>query len=216
MARGFSMSLMEFDNWSDLVDDLHMRGLRCPSSDIIVGRILQIQKNDEDPNWSIVLSLLFWPELENVYLRCHRYASNQEQLWHEVYFHYLETIRNLDLCYYKADFAYVINYTVLNKTHRTYSKIWTDNRLLESLDQRFDELPFFNSVKSTEKLEAQIDDICKLEKLFKRGLINENDMHMLIATVVYNESLKNYTDRNGFDYELIKKRRQRAKKYLNT
>jgi len=217
-------SFRQFTTWMDIVMFMRDRISTDSRKDEVLRSIFKAHGEDRDPRWRGIILLMFMPALENLYSFKRRWDPNPDCLWSNVMWAALEVISRIDVNLRPNRLAQKIYNDVVYYLHNTYLRQWDhgereepfeqerlealiDAMQIDALAGRVDCCTNFIALGLREEMEAEI---CRLRGHMEAGRISEADFLMLVGTTVYGESLSDYAREAGLDYQLAKKRRQRA------
>ncbi len=217
-------SLQQLTTWMDVV--MFMRDGTASESrkDEVLRSIFQVHGEDQDPRWHGIILLMFMPALENLYSFKRRWDPDPDCLWSNVVWVALEVISRIDVNLRSNRLAQKIYNDVVYHLHDTYLRQWDrvereepfererldaliEAMQIDALAGRVDCCTNFIDLGLREETEAEIR---RLRAHMTAGRISEADFLLLVGTTVYRQSLSDYAREAGMDYQLAKKRRQRA------
>lgn len=209
----------KFNNWSEVIAYFRRVSWRSCESDKILKPILVCIQKDDDPSWNTIITALFWHVLTSLFRRNH-ISNNDESdnLWQNTLWSFFQVISKVDIKTDQTKIAYRIYIATRYKLRQHCAQNHRfNNRMISINSVKLDDEDITHQDESFDKINENIDKELKLKqinRLYSRGLIKEIDKHILIATMIYGESVKEYSENSELDYELVKKRRQRAIKKL--
>ncbi|MFH1690267.1 MAG: hypothetical protein ABIE42_08520 [Candidatus Eisenbacteria bacterium] len=171
-----------------------------------------------DPRWQVVLLEIFWPGLSSMAYRKRYWEDDPEygpeELWQNIALTFLQVVCRIDLARRPARLVQKIMNDTNHHLYQLYKRRWKrTNRELGLDEDEFDWLCGGVDGIGLEVLYRREE----LEQQFKRlrehrdaGRITDADFLLLLATRVNGLSLAEYARDAGLNYEVAKKRRQRA------
>lgn len=203
-----------FGDWSEVLSFMHAGEATEEEKDRVLRPIFQAHAPDRDARWRTVLLAIFWPGLESVFWQKRHWDPDPDRRWQNVSWAFLQSICGLDPAQRPAGLpAKVINDTV-NRLYREYRSEW-DRGELEHAAEHDEIVALAGQVEALGIAAVDLRDsleacLARLRGHVERGRISETDYLMLVATRIYDETLAEWSREHDVDYELAKKRRQRA------
>lgn len=189
-----------------------------PRKDEVLAPILAAHAEDQDPHWRAVLLTIFWPGLRSIFRRKRSWdVENPDELWQRITWAFLEVICRLDVRRRPGRLVQKIMNDTYHDVYREYRRDWAraNQEVRPDPDDpdAFDEL--VTGVEGVdfagiELREVQEIEIRQLRRHLVAGRISEADFLLLVGTRIYGQSVADYAREAGLDYQLLKKRRQRA------
>lgn len=215
-------TLPRWPAWRSVIESLQGAGAHDPLQEELLAVILRAFREDGNPYWRSVLLVLCWPILSAVFCRSRGWSDvfdwddGEDELWGyllAVFCDLLETVPSEtgDGRYPLAGRIYrdVLD-GVRDEYRRRLTRRYREQQVEpEALEELSLEYQRFESV-DCELRDAQEAMVRKLRAHCEAGRISEPDLLMLVGTRLYGKSLRGYADEAGIDYEVAKKRRQRA------
>jgi hypothetical protein len=206
--------LRQFGTWADVIAFMRGGTSRDPRKDEILRPVFEAHGDDEDPRWRAVLLAIFWPGLESIHYQKRGWDADAEERWQNIVWTFLQVLCRIDVKR-RADrlVQKVFNDTV-HHLHDEYRRVW--DRGGRELTANPDEIEALAGgtegidTAGIELREAQELAINRLREHLTAGRIAEPDFLLLVGTRVYGKSVADYAREAGLDYQVAKKRRQRA------
>ena len=85
-----------FANWREVVAFMQRGALRDPSKDVVLLPIVQAHAIDGDARWRTILLVIFWPALESIHHGKRHWDSDEDRLWSNTYWSFLQVVCRLD------------------------------------------------------------------------------------------------------------------------
>ena len=206
--------LRRFATWAAVIAFMRMGTSTDPRKDEILRPIFRRHGEDQDPRWRTILLVIFWPGLESIsHRKCH-WDGDPDELWQNVVWTFLRVVCRLDINRRpKRLVQKVVNDTIhdlyqgyLRRWKRTNRELLSDPAELAALAGGVDGIAFEVACLR----EAHEQAIERLTTHLRAGRITEADFLLLTGTRLYGESVAEYARKAGLDYQVAKKRRQRA------
>jgi len=202
----------QFGIWSEVLSFMRRGAAKDGGEDEVLRPILQAHSDDRDPRWRAVLLAIFWPRLESIRFRRHRWDPDSDDLWQNIVWAFLRVACRVDGRRRTDNLARKL----LNDTTRylgdRYRLTWRCSEV--ELPSRREDLEAVADLKGIdlagiERRAAQAAEHNRLHKHLLAGRITEEDFLLLIGTRVYGRRLCDYARETGVKYQAAKKRRQR-------
>ena len=204
----------QFTTWVDVVAFMRNGTWKDLCKDEVLRPIFAAHSKDEDPRWRAILLAIFWSGLESIHFQRRGWNSDDEDRWQEIAWTFLELLCRVDLTRRPARLAQkILNDTVqhyYDEIRKTLSR-----RNLEVLAGP-EEIELTaggtcdKAFAAFEIREEKEPEIRRLREHMEAGRISDADFLLLVGTKVYGNSLADYAREVGIDYQVAKKRRQRA------
>lgn len=206
--------LRRFATWSDVIAFMRAGRSTDPHKDEILRPILQAHREDHDPRWRTILLAMFWPGLESICHRREHWDDNPDELWQNAVWTFLRVVCRLDERNRPTRLVQKLVNDTIHRLHSEYRRRWdrTDPEVLagpndiESLAGAGDVI----DVEAIDLRQWHERELARLRRHLDSGLINESDFLILVGTRLYGESMAEHAREVGLDYQVAKKRRQRA------
>lgn len=204
-----------FKTWREVVDYLDPTILDSPQGDIALGGLIQIHQERHNPRWLTILTAVYWPLLEIIYEIMIDAVSLEQKitLWSDINWLFTKTINKPTLRERQARLSAKILNDIIHDLKYLTKAAKEENSRLFSLESE-ESLQDSRAVAVDDLNIQEVHTTWLLQKLKEHGQLDEIELHMLKATIIYNEPLVEYAGRLGLDYEFVKKRKQRAIKIL--
>lgn len=207
--------LEQFESWSDVIAFMWAGSSRDPRKDEVLKPIFRTYRESRDPRWRTVLLMVFWPGLV---ARCgkerHLDLDDSEELWQTIACVFLRVIDRVDVDRRPArlvqkvinDTIHDLRYEYRRRRKRAYREAAAEPERIEWLAGGVEDVSFVVLCRR----EAVEQYVRKLRNHLDKGRITSDDYELLLATRANRMSLAEYARDVGLDYEVAKKRRQRA------
>ena len=203
-----------FRTWADVIACMRNGTSTDPRKDEVLRPIFEAHAEDEDPRWRAVLLVIFWPGLASIHVHKRGWDTDPEERWQNVVWTFLKVVCRIDLIKRSDRLVQkVINDTV-HHLHDEYRRAW--NRTNREVTAEPDEIAALVGgvagidLVGIELREQQAIEIERLHEHLDAGRITEADYLLLVGTRVYGQSVADYAREANLDYQVAKKRRQRA------
>jgi len=203
-----------FRTWADVIAFMRSGTSRDPRKDEILRPIFEAHAEDEDPRWRAILLVVFWPALESIHFQKRGWDADPDERWQNVVWTFLQVLCRIDLTKRADRLVQKIFNDTVHRLHDEYRRAWNrTNREFTAEPEEIDALA--GGVEGIdfagiELREAQEIEINRLREHLDAGRITEADFLLLVGTRVYGQSIADYARGAGLDYQVAKKRRQRA------
>lgn len=203
-----------FRTWAEVDAYVRRIGIRDQSADALLVPILQTRTSESASERWAVLLLLFWRSLEGVHVLKRRWDQDAETLWANIQWCFLETVHRLDLTIRTERLGQKITNDTIHRLHDVYRTEWDREKREpatdpEDLTTAADPRPGVD-FDAIELRQVQETETKRLRALVDLGQITEAEFFLLLGTRIYGRPLREYARKFGLDYEVAKKRRQRA------
>lgn len=204
----------EYATWTEVVAFMR-RGTSLDSrKNALLEAILYEYRVDRNARWSTVLLLIFWPGLESLHRRKLAWDADEDELWQNIVWTFLKVLFRMDLDKRRHRLVQKIVNDTAHHLHDEYLRRWryaehesqTD---LESLDG-FAVRPDVIDDAVLDARQHQDESVHRFRRHWEGGRISEADFHLLVGTRVYGKRVAQYARETGLNYQVAKKRRQRA------
>ena len=210
--------LRSFGDWNGIVAFMRNAKSPIPQKELILRNVCAAHHADTDPRWRTILLAVFWPGLKSLCWQKRHWDTDAEELWQNIVWSFLETVTRLDPAKRPARLAQKIINDTVHRMGDIYRKKWAianaevsyDTEEGESLLGGKDDIDYW----TIELHIRQESAIRHLRKYLLAGVINEEEFLLIVGTRIYGKSVSNYASDVGLDYELARKRRQRAEAKL--
>jgi len=207
--------LRQFATWADVVAFMREGTSRDPSKNRVLLPILRIHNEDQDPHWRTILLVIFWPGLKSILHKKRRWDEEEpDELWQRIFWAFHESICRIDVKRRSDHLVQRIYNTTIHRLYREYERAWTRaNRELAKKPEVIEELVCGVSGIDVEAIDlraAHEREINRLREHRDAARITEADFLLLVGTRLYGETVAEYARRMGLNYQVAKKRRQRA------
>ncbi len=202
----------QFSSWSDVIAFMRAGTSRDPRKDDILRPICQAHHRCPDPRWLTILLVIFWPGLQSIWSKMRSYDLDSLALWANITWTFTQVVYCLDPDRRPNRLVQKIYNDTIHHVRREYraqEQRWKREVSIDSpeLDEIAGEDSRMADLEERDERDAQIR---WLNERRQAGLISEADCDLLVGTVIYGEPLAECAHRMGLNYEVAKKRRQRA------
>ncbi len=211
--------LQQFRTWADVIAFMRGGTSTDPRKDEILRPIFAAHADDQDPRWRAVLLAIFWPGLESIHFQKRGWDADSSERWQNIMWTFLQVVCRVDEKRRPDRLVQKIFNDTVSRLSKTYRRSWNRmNREIatdpKDLAAHIDEIGGA-SFAGTGLHETQEFVIQRLRQHMEAGRLSEADFLLLVGTRVYETSIANYARAGGLDYQVAKKRRQRAEAALN-
>ena len=206
--------LLGFKTWMEVVRFMWESGPDEPARDKVLRPILRRHRDDRDPRWRTLLLLVFWPDLEVIHRFKWRADHCAEERWQNLLWTFFQVILRIDVDQRPEHITRKLFNDSIHGLSDTYRKdwAWANTHSLAS-NERIAKLAGWEKCPHQLAVDYHDDqhaEVRRLRSLVVNGNLSENEFDLLVATCVFGQSLAEYARDEGLDYEMLKKRRQRA------
>lgn len=206
--------LRRFATWADVIAFMRAGGSTDPAKDQILRPILRAHRENRDARWRTVLLAMFWPGLESICHKREHWDDSPDELWQNAVWTFLRVVCRLDERRRPARLVQKLVNDTIHKLHNEYRRRWdrTDPEILagpkaiESLAGAGDGI----DIEGIDLRQWHERELNRLRKHLDAERISESEFLLLVGTRLYGESVAEHARRMGLDYQVAKKRRQRA------
>lgn len=206
--------LRRFATWADVIAFMRTGTATDPGKNEVLRPILQAHREDHDPRWRTILLAIFWPGLESICRKKEHWDDDADELWQNAVWTFLRVVCHLDVGRRPTRLAQKLVNDTIHKLHSEYRQRWdlTNPEILagpndiESLAGGVEGV----DIEAIDLRQAHERELARLRGHLDAGTINENDFLLLVGTRLYGESVADHAREVGLDYQVAKKRRQRA------
>jgi hypothetical protein len=206
--------LRQFRTWADVIAFMRNGTSTDPRKDEVLFPIFGAHTEDQDPRWRAVLLAIFWPGLESIHFQKRGWDADPDERWQNISWTFLQVLCRVDVKRRPDRLVQKVFNDTVHHLHDEYRRTWKRaNREFTAEPEEIDALA--GGVEgidfaAIELREAQEIEIQRLREHLDAGRITEADFLLLIGTRVYGKSVADYARETGLDYQVAKKRRQRA------
>lgn len=206
--------LRQFRTWGEVIAFMRSGTSRDPRKDEVLRPIFAAHAEDEDPRWRAVLLAIFWPGLESIHYQKRGWDADPEERWQNITWTFLQVLCRIDVKRRPDRLVQKVFNDTVHHLHDEYRRAWkrtkreftADPEEIEALAGGTEGI----DTAGIELREAQEIEINRLREHLDAGRISEADFLLLVGTRVYGQSIADYARGAGLDYQVAKKRRQRA------
>lgn len=206
--------LRQFRTWMDVIAFMRAGTSRDPRKDEILRPIFNSHGEDQDPRWRTILLTIFWPGLESIHSRKWRWDPDPDELWQIITWTFLQMVCRIDVQRRPERIVQKLINDTFHHLHDEYRRVWTrakrepvtDSEKIEALAGAVERI----DLVGIDLRRAQGAEIRRLRKHLDAGRISEADFFLLVGTRIYGQSIADFAREAGLNYQVAKKRRQRA------
>jgi len=203
-----------FRTWGDLVAFAVRRTSKDPLKDLVLRPIFRAHRRDQEPAWLTILLVIFWSNLESISRWKRGWDEDPDELWQNIVSTFLKVVCRLDVDRRPERLAQKVVNDTTHDLYQGYKRRWDrtnrelalDRDKVESLAMVVDGIGF----EILCRREAVEQEINRLTEHRDADRISDADYRLLVATRVNGMSVADYARDRGLNYEVAKKRRQRA------
>lgn len=212
--RGDHSFLHRFATWSDVLAFMRNGTSRDPGKDDVLRPILGAHGKDGDPRWRAILLAIFWPGLESIHFQKRGWDPDPEERWQNIMWTFLKVVCRIDVRRRPHRLVQKVFNDTVHFLHDEYCRQWSrtgreivsDPVEIEILAGGVEGV----DLDGIDHRRAQVKEIARLQTHLEAGRISEADFALLVGTRVYGRSVADHAREVGLDYQVAKKRRQRA------
>ena len=206
--------LRQFGTWGEVIAFMRSGTSRDPRKDEVLRPILAAHSQDRNPRWRTLLLTIFWPGLESIHYQKRGWDSDPDERWQNITWTFLQVLCRIDVKRRPDRLVQKVFNDTVHHLHDEYRRAWDrTNREFTADPEEIEVLAGGTEGIDTsgiELREAQEIEIERLRGHLEAGRITEVDFLLLVGTRVYGKSIADYAREAGLDYQVAKKRRQRA------
>lgn len=206
--------LRQFGTWADVIAFMRAGSSQDPRKDEVLRPIFETHGEDNDPRWRAVLMAIFWPGLESIHFQKRGWDQSPDERWQNIVWTFLQVLCRIDVKRRPDRLVQKVFNDTIHHLHDEYRRIWRRMNRESTMDaEGIEALTGETGGVDTSEIElreVQEIEIERLRKHLEAGRISEGDFLLLVGTRVYGKSVADYAREVGVDYQLAKKRRQRA------
>ncbi len=206
--------LRQFLTWADVITFMREGTSTDPRKDEILRPIFEAHAQDRDPRWRTILLVIFWPGLESIHFQKRGWDPDADERWQNIIWTFLQVLCRVDVRRRPDRLVQKVFNETVHRLHDEYRRAWERaNREVAAGPEEIEALAGGAEGIDTsviELREAQKNEIEHLRQHMDAGRITDADFLLLIGTRVYGKSVADYAREVGLDYQVAKKRRQRA------
>jgi hypothetical protein len=187
---------------------------RDPRKDDVLRPIFRAHREDQDPRWRTILTVIFWPALRSIYRRRRTWDRERDELGQTLYWIFLQVLHRVDVAKRPDRLVQKVLNDVHHQLYEEYARRWKREEWETQVDaDEFEDLAGgVDGIDMTgiELRDAQEKAIRRLRAHLDAGRISESDFFLIVGTRIYGRPLNELASENGLDYQLVKRRRLRA------
>lgn len=213
--QGDEPFLRQFTTWADVLTFMRRGTSADPRKDEILHPILAAHCMDRDHRWRTILLVVFWPGLMSIHGKKRLWdRDDPNELWQRIYWAFHESMCRIDLKLRRDHLVQRLYNATIHRLYKQYRHDWDRHDRELTVDSGEDE-ELFGTTEGIDLIaidlrRAQEREIRNLQGHLEAGRISEADFLLLVGTRVYGQSVADYARGVGLDYQVAKKRRQRA------
>jgi hypothetical protein len=207
--------LRQFETWADVIAFMRNGTSQDPRKDEVLRPIFETHGEDQNPRWRTILLVFFWTSLESIHnKKRHWDPVYPDDLWQNIVWTFIQVVCRIDVKRRPARLVQKIYNDTLQHLYDEYLKAWA--RMSREVLAEPEEIESLaggahdTSFAAFEFREEREQKIQRLREHMEAGRITEADFLLIVGTKVYGNSLVDYARQAGIDYQVAKKRRQRA------
>jgi len=212
--RTSERAFRRFRSWESVAVFMRKGASDDPRKDDVLRPILAAHAADRDARWRTILLFLFWSRLKAACIRRSSLDQDAEVLWGNTVWAFLRAVCEWDIARRPDRLFQGITNTTTWRLSREYQRARRRNEIEMLADPSVIEYlagetvhPGFAEVDLRDEHEHRT---ARFSEQLKAGRITEADFHLLVGTLVYGRLLRECAEEIGLNYQLAKKRRQRA------
>ena len=213
LQRG-SPFFRRFPAWSEVIAFMRKGTSVDPLKDEVLRPIFAAHTKDEDSRWRTILLVIFWPGLESLHFQKRHWDADQDELWHNVVWTFLQVLCRIDISQRPFRLVQKVVNDTAHRLHDEYRRIWDRTNREVAVDpgemEEFSRAADGIDTTGIELREAQEIEIRRLQEHLDSGLITEKDYLLLVGTNVYGKPVIDCAREMGLSYAAARKRRSRA------
>ena len=211
--------LRQFRTWADVIAFMRSGTSTDPRKDEVLRPIFEAHAEDEDPRWRAILLAIFWPGLTSIHFQKRGWDADPHERWQNISWTFLQVLCRVDVKRRPDRLVQKVFNDTVHHLYDKYRRTWNrtnheftaDPEVLDALAGGVEGIDF----AGIELREAQEIEIQRLHEHMEAGWISEADFLLLVGTRVYGKSVADYARETGLDYQVAKKRRQRAEAVIS-
>jgi len=204
----------QFLTWADVIGFMRTGTSTDPRKDDILRPIFEAHSTDQDPRWRAILLAIFWPGLESIHFQKRGWDPDSRERWQNIVWAFLQVVCRVDIRQRPDRLVQKVFNDTIHRLHDECQRAWTrasrervkDPQAINALAGGVAGIDFTGIALR----EAQEIALRRLQEHLQAGRISEADFFLLVGTRVYGQSVADYAREAGLDYQVAKKRRQRA------
>ncbi len=204
----------QFSIWADVIVFMRNGTSTDPRKDEVLRPIFEAHAEDENPRWRAVLLAIFWPGLESIHFQKRGWDQDPDERWQNITWTFLKVVCRVDVKRRPDRLVQKVYNDTVHHLHDEYRRAWNrTNREFAADPEEIDLLAGgvegidFAGIELRERQELEIE---RLREHLTAGRISDADFLLLVGTRVYGKSIADYAREARLDYQVAKKRRQRA------
>ena len=204
-----------FRSWADALAFMRVGTSSDPLKDDILRPIFQAHAEDGNHRWRTILLTVFWPGLRSIHFRKRHWDPDADERWQNIAWAFLQVICRVDVGRRPDRLVQKVFNDTVHHLYDEYRRTWyhvsreraVDSKAIAELAGGTEGI----DLTGIELRDAQEFETRRLREHVAMGRISEADFLLLVGTRVYGQSVAEYASEAGLDYQVAKKRRQRAK-----
>ena len=204
-------ALSAFCTWADVVAFMQAER-QDPRKDDVLRALFHAQHTD--PRWRTILLVLFWTALLSIHHQKRSWDADPEELWQNIIWTFFQVLCRIDVTKRPSRLAQKVYNDTIHHLHDTYRRDW--NRAQRETPAEPDQIIELAGavsgidVADIEQRQEHEQELTQLREHVAAGRLSEADYLLVVGTRKYVQSVADYARQNGLDYQVAKKRRQRA------
>ena len=206
--------MRQFRTWTDVVTCMRRGTSTDPHKDEVLRPIFRAHGADQDPRWRTILLVIFWPGLVSFSRRKWQWDDDPDELWQNVVWTFLRVVSRVDVDRRPARLVQKVVNDTIHHVYEEYRRRW--RRVRRELAADPDDVKWLGGgaididIEAIDLRQAHERKLMRLRGHLDAGRINESEYLLLVGTRLYGESVAEHAREVGLDYQVAKKRRQRA------
>ncbi len=206
--------MRQFRTWEQVVASMRRGTSTDPHKDKILRSIFRVHGEDQDPRWRTILLMIFWPGLKSLSHRKWHWDDDPAELRQNVIWTFLRVVSRIDVDRRPVRLVQKVVNDTFHHVYEEYRRRW--RRVRRELASDPDDVKWLGGgainidIDAIDLRRAHEREVTRLRGHLDAGLISESDFLLLVGTRLYGETVAEHAREVGLDYEVAKKRRQRA------
>jgi len=209
-----SQFMRQFRTWAQVIGCMRRGTSTDPHKDEILRPIFRAHREDQDPRWRTILLVIFWPGLESLSRKKWQWDDDPAELWQNIVWTFLRVVSRVDVDRRPARLVQKVVNDTIHHVYEEYRRRW--RRVHRELASDPNDVKWLGGgaididVEAIDLRQAHERELTRLRGHLDASLINESEYLLLVGTRLYGESVAEHAREVGLDYQVAKKRRQRA------
>lgn len=206
-----------FGCWKEVARSLRQAEAASPNRDGILLAVVAACAGVDKRLLARILLYLLHASLREIHERKRHWDRDRDELWQELILAFLEEAVRLPSRSWQDRIANRLLGAVTDRLYERYARRWRERDRVALRDpiQATDWTPRATEPEA-DALGRVASDVAVLREACAAGVIGEAEIPLLLWTSPRESSLAEFARGHGFDYEVLRKRRQRAIAALRT